>query len=77
MAISLIGANLRKSSSEAKWKAIADKLKTKHYHLYAGHSAIRNWTYQHPTLNASVELRQVAKSVCVCVCVCARNNEDY
>ena len=54
MAIALIGAMLRKNSSERRWKAIADKMVEKHLILRAG---ISNWGYGHPTLNASIELR--------------------
>ena len=54
MAIALIGAMLRKNSTERKWKAIADKMEHKHLVLSTG---ISNWGYGHPTLNASIELR--------------------
>ena len=58
MAIALIGAILKRNASEEKWKSVADKLKKSHYHL---HAAVRliDWNYQHPTLNASIELRLV------------------
>ena len=56
MAIALIGGMLRKNSSARKWKAIADKME--HKHLYLS-TRISNWSYEHPTLNASIELRCV------------------
>ena len=56
MAIALIGAMLRKNAREAKWKAIADKLKQKHAGAIHLHASVNDWNYQHPTLNASIEL---------------------
>ena len=60
MAIALIGAILKRNSSERMWESIAAKLDKSHYHLHATVKT-REWNYQHPTLNASIELR------CVCV----------
>ncbi len=55
MAIALIGAMLRKNGSERKWKSIAEKMENEHsLHLSA---RITNWSYQHPTLKASIQLR--------------------
>ena len=54
MAIALIGAMLRKNSSERKWKAIADKMVKKHLILEA---KANDLDYGYPTLNASIELR--------------------
>ena len=56
MAIALIGAILRKNAREAKWRAVTDKLKQKHFHSLKLHAAVNEWNYQHPTLNASIEL---------------------
>ena len=56
MAIALIGAILRKNAREAKWKAIAEKLQKKHLSGFHLHAAVNDWNYQHPTLNASIEL---------------------
>ena len=53
MAIGLIGAILRKGvNNEGRWKAIAEKLEKKHYHL---HVPTHDWNY--PTLKASIEVR--------------------
>ena len=54
MAIALIGAMLRKNSSERRWKAIAERMVEKHLILK---TEISNWDYNHPTFNASIELR--------------------
>ena len=54
MAIGLIGAMLRKNSSERKWKAIAEKMEKKHLIMSAGMS-----NRDHHTLKASIELRWV------------------
>ena len=54
MAIALIGAILKRNASEQKWKSISEKLQKSHYHL---HVKLKDWNYQHPTLNASIELR--------------------
>ena len=54
MAIALIGGMLRRSCTERKWKAIAEKME--HKHLYLS-TKISHWSYEHPTLNASIELR--------------------
>jgi uncharacterized membrane protein affecting hemolysin expression len=52
MAIALIGAMLRKNSSERKWQAIAEKMEKKHLIMSAGmHNR------DHHTLKASIELR--------------------
>lgn len=56
MAIALIGAILKRNASEQKWESIAEKLKKSHYHLHAA-VRLQDWNYQHPTLNASIELR--------------------
>ena len=53
-AITLIGAMLKKNARESKWKAVADKLKQKH--VCAIHLHVTTWNYQHPTINASMEL---------------------
>ncbi len=53
MAIALIGGMLRKNSNERKWKAIAEKLESSHLYLS---TKINNWSYEHPTLNASIQL---------------------
>ena len=58
MAIALIGAILKRNPSELMWKSVADKLNKSHYHLHA-EVKNREWNYQHPTLNASIELRLV------------------
>ena len=58
MAIALIGAILKRNHSEQKWKSISEKLKKSHYHLHAAIN-LKDWNYQHPTLNASIELRLV------------------
>ncbi len=57
MAIALIGAMLRKNSSERKWKAIAEKM-DKHLIMSTGMSNLE----QH-TLKASIELRWVEQWV--------------
>ncbi len=54
MAIALIGAILKRNASEQRWKLISEKLQKSHYHL---HAPVKDWNYQHPTLNASIELR--------------------
>ena len=57
MAIGLIGAILRKNNREAKWKAVAQRLERKHsVSSMELHAAVNDWNYQHPTLNASMEL---------------------
>lgn len=56
MAIALIGAILRKTPQEKVWKAVTDKLKQKHFHSLKLRSKVNEWNYQHPTLNASIEL---------------------
>ena len=57
MAIGLIGAILRKNNREAKWKAVAQHLERKHsVSSMELHAAVNDWNYQHPTLNASMEL---------------------
>ena len=50
MAIALIGAMLRKNSTERKWAAIAKKMESKHLIM-----STENW--DHHTLKASIELR--------------------
>ena len=55
-AIALIGAMLRKNARETKWKAIADKLEQKHVGAIHLHVTANDWNYQHPTINASMEL---------------------
>ena len=64
MAIALIGAILKKNASEQKWKSISEKLQKSHYHLHAP-VKLKDWNYQHPTLNASIELRYVYIHVCI------------
>ena len=56
MVIALIGAILRKNPSERKWKAIVDKLHKKHFHSIKLYAAVNEWSYQHATLNTSIEL---------------------
>ena len=57
MAIGMIGAILRKNNREAKWKAVAQRLERKHsVSSMELHAAVNDWNYQHPTLNASMEL---------------------
>lgn len=80
MAISLIGAMLRRNSDLERWEAIADRMEKKHFHL---DTKIKNWGYEHPTLNASIELRSVYNSslpICVvptsCILYSAKNSWD-
>lgn len=57
MVIALIGAILKKNpTSERKWKLIIEKLKNKHFHSIKLHASVNEWSYQHATLNASIEL---------------------
>ena len=57
MVIALIGAILKKNpDSERKWKLIAEKLKKKHFHSIKLHAPVNEWSYQHATLNASIDL---------------------
>ncbi|CAI8005159.1 Apoptotic protease-activating factor 1, partial [Geodia barretti] len=57
MVIALIGAILKKNpDSERKWKLIVEKLKKKHFHSIKLHAPVNEWSYQHATLNASIEL---------------------
>ena len=57
MVIALIGAILKKNpDSERKWKLILEKLKKKHFHSIKLHAPVNEWSYQHATLNASIEL---------------------
>ena len=57
MAIGLIRAILRKNNREAKRKAVAQRLERKHsVNSMELHAAVNDWNYQHPTLNASMEL---------------------
>ncbi len=56
MAIALIGAILRKTPQERVWKSVTEKLKQKHFHSLKIRSKVTEWNYQHPTLNASIEL---------------------
>ena len=57
MVIALIGAILKKNpNSERKWNLIVDKLKNKHFHSIKLHASVNEWSYQHATLNASIEL---------------------
>jgi apoptotic protease-activating factor len=57
MVIALIGAILKKNpTSERKWKVIVEKLKNRHFHSIKLHASVNEWSYQHATLNASIEL---------------------
>lgn len=57
MVIALIGAILKKNpTNERKWNIIAEKLKKKHFHSIKLHAQVNEWSYQHATLNASIEL---------------------
>ena len=57
MVIALIGAILKKNpTSDRKWKLIVEKLKKKHFHSIKLHASVNEWSYQHATLNASIEL---------------------
>ena len=57
MVIAMIGAILKKNpNSERKWKLIVDKLKNKHFQSIKLHASVNEWSYQHATLNASIEL---------------------
>ena len=57
MVIALIGAILKKNpSSERKWKVIVEKLRNRHFHSIKLHATVNEWSYQHATLNASIEL---------------------
>ena len=56
MVVALIGAILKKNPSERKWKVIVDKLQKKHFHSIKLHASVNEWSYQHATLNASIEL---------------------
>lgn len=57
MVIALIGAILKKNpNSDRKWKLIIEKLKNKHFHSIKLHASVNEWSYQHATLNTSIEL---------------------
>lgn len=57
MVIALIGAILKKNpTSDRKWKLIIEKLKNKHFHSIKLHASVNEWSYQHATLNTSIEL---------------------
>ena len=57
MVIALIGAILKKNpTSERKWKVIVEKLKNRHFHSIKLRASVNEWSYQHATLNASIEL---------------------
>ena len=57
MVIALIGAILKKNpSSERNWSLIVEKLKNKHFHSIKLRASVNEWSYQHATLNASIEL---------------------
>lgn len=57
MVIALIGAILKKNpNSDRKWRLIIEKLKNKHFHSIKLHASVNEWSYQHATLNTSIEL---------------------
>ena len=64
MAIALIGAILRKNPKVARWKAITQKLMESYSHISALHVTprVNEWNYQHPTLNASIQLSEESLS---------------
>ena len=57
MVIALIGAILKKNpTNERKWMLILEKLKKKLFHSIKLHASVNEWSYQHATLNTSIEL---------------------
>ena len=80
MVIALIGAILKKNpSSERKWKLIIEKLKNKHFHSIKLHASVNEWSYQHATLNASIELsvESLPQHLQVCTCTCIDIHVQY
>lgn len=82
MVIALIGAILKKNpNSDRKWKLILEKLKKKHFHSIKLHASVNEWSYQHGTLNTSIELSVESLpqhlEVCVRVLTFALHTPSY